>query len=119
MGNLSEYDKGLKEAVIELTEAIHAANSAQKKLERFGVTSYVLHVDDYGKSDPPRVILRNGLKEMAEIMGVKVHDQRPSWNGKICGIECMTHAVKFTQDTRKEIMHYEPRRKEKAESNAG
>lgn len=106
---MNEYDKGLKDAVIELTAAMHSVDEAQKKMKEYGVTSFLWDCVGSGKGFPPRVILKNGIKELADIMGAKV-TEKPDWTGRKNGLRCMTHGVRFEQDTKMEVEHYEPRR---------
>lgn len=117
MAQLSEYDKGLKDAVKQLTAAMHAVDEAREKLEQYGVTAYYIDTKGAGKSFPPSVAVNNGIKELAEIMGVTVKDKH-DWAGRIDGLECVTHGVKFSQKTLKEVEHYEPRREEKKDAEA-
>lgn len=118
MAQLSEYDKGLRDAVKELTAGMKAVDAAKEKLKQYGVTAYYIDCHSAGKSFPPSVAVHNGIKELAEIMGVTVKDRR-DWAGRIDGLECVTHGVKFSQKTLKEVEHYEPRREEKKDVEAG
>ena len=117
MKKMTDYDKGLKEATIELTSALKAVDGALEKMKRYGVTSYILD-SSFSGGTSPTVCVRNGIKELAEIMGVKIN-LKADWLGKPDGLRCTTHGVQFWQTTKREVDHYEPRRKEAKQPDAG
>lgn len=107
-----EWNKGLKEAVKELTDAMHKVDAAQEKLRMYGIDSYLWDPHGSVPGFPPRVCIRNGIKELADIMGCKTKD-KISWNGKAEGLTCMTHHVQFEQTTMQETYIYRPRKEKK------